>query len=353
VSRIVYWSADETGCGFYRCSVPAAGLRRLGHTVDVSTVLDSAVPNHADVIVGQRVGEPLPSRVWRAMAAVPDRNYRMVYELDDDVFSLVHEKHNPAAAEWPARLANVVLNIQAADVITVTNAHLAEAVYYNAAPQGVIHVVPNAVPDELLSMAEHPRTGMPANSLGWSGSATHDGDWLEDGANREVMSWLSRTAHAPWPWRLATFGRPPSTLVKAHERRPAALWDAMDGTEDVYGYYTKLARSFDIGLAPLARTAFNRSKSDLRLLELAALGIPWLATDWGPYSTEGEAQGGWRVARHGGWRDGLTRLSRSPSARDELREQGRAWARRRTLTEILPFWLEAYGLPSGTVPNQE
>jgi hypothetical protein len=114
-----------------------------------------------------------------------------------------------------------------------------------------------------------------------------------------------------------------------------------------------VADTFDVGLAPLARTAFNRSKSDLRLLELAALGIPWLATDHGPYSVEGEAEGGWRVARPGGWREGLTQLSGSAGARDELREQGRAWARLRTVTEILPFWLDAYGLPSGTVQSSQ
>ncbi len=184
MSRVVYWSADSTGCGFYRCEVPAVGLRQLGHEVTVSTVLDSAVPNYADVIIGQRIGEPMPSRIWRALARVPDRNYRLVYELDDDVFSLVHEKHNPAAAEWPARLANVVQNIQHADVVTVTNAHLAEAVYHHSETSAEIHVIPNAVPDELLDVASHPRTVMPANTVGWSGSATHDGDWAEDGAAR-------------------------------------------------------------------------------------------------------------------------------------------------------------------------
>ncbi len=166
------------------------------------------------------------------------------------------------------------------------------------------------------------------------------------------MSWVSRTAYAQWPWRLATIGRPPTTLVRAHARRPAASWDAIEGTERVFDYYEMLARSFDVGLAPLARTAFNRAKSDLRLLELAALGIPWLATNWGPYAAEGEAQGGYRVERVTGWREGLTRLSRHPDERDALREQGREWARRRTRSAILPFWLAAYGLPSGTVADQ-
>lgn len=352
MSRIVYWAADDTACGFYRCEVPAVGLRELGHEVTVSTVLDSAAPNYADVIVGQRIGEPLPSRVWRALARVPDRSYRLVYELDDDVFNLVHEQHNPAAKEWPARLANVVQNLQHADVVTVTNPTLAEAVYYHSATTAAIHVVPNAVPDEILDLAVHPRTELPANTIGWSGSNTHDGDWAEDGAAREVMSWLSRGAYSPWPWRLATFGRPPSTLLKAHGQRPAASWEAHDGTTEVLEYYRRLAATFDIGLAPLARTPFNKAKSDLRLLELAALGIPWLATNWGPYAAEGEAQGGYRVASVPGWREGLTQLSRDYTARDQLREQGREWARYRIRSVILPFWLDAYGLPSGTVQDQ-
>lgn len=356
MSRIVYWSADDTACGFYRCQVPAVGLRQLGHEVTVSTVLDAAVPNYADVIIGQRIGEPMPSRVWRALARVEGRGYRLVYELDDDVFSLVHEQHNPAAVEWRSRLANVVLNLQCADVVTVTNVALAEAVHHHSNTSAEIHIVPNAVPDEIAdvaAVAEARRQGaVSANTLGWSGSNTHDGDWAEDGAHREVMSWLGRSASTAWPWRLATFGRPPTTLTKAYERRPAALWDSMDGNSDVFGYYELLARTFDLGLAPLARTPFNRSKSDLRLLELSALGIPWIATNYGPYAEDGEAEGGYRVAAVTGWRQGLTELTRRPDERERLRKLGHAWAARRTRSDIMPFWLAAYGLGSGTVADQ-
>ena len=40
---------------------------------------------------------------------------------------------------------------------------------------------------------------------------------------------------------------------------------------------------FDIGIAPLARTEFNASKSWAKLLEYGARGIPAVATRWGQY----------------------------------------------------------------------
>src|SRR3546814_8283247 len=44
-------------------------------------------------------------------------------------------------------------------------------------------------------------------------------------------------------------------------------------------------RSIDyaVGVAPLSDTTFNRSKSDIKFLELAALGIPTIASDVAPY----------------------------------------------------------------------
>jgi hypothetical protein len=48
---------------------------------------------------------------------------------------------------------------------------------------------------------------------------------------------------------------------------------------------------FDVGIAPLADLPGNRVRSDIKLKEYAASGVPWLASAVGPYLGLGEAEG--------------------------------------------------------------
>lgn len=89
--KVFGWAADQAGCGYYRLGLPLAALRALGREALVSTVLPDDWLD-ADVIVGQRVCLPAPSRTWQRLAA---DGRRLVYEIDDDLFR-VHPT-NPGA----------------------------------------------------------------------------------------------------------------------------------------------------------------------------------------------------------------------------------------------------------------
>src|SRR5207249_1565318 len=65
--------------------------------------------------------------------------------------------------------------------------------------------------------------------------------------------------------------------------------------------------SFDIGLAPLADLPGNRARSDIKVKEYAASGVPWLASPVGPYVQLGEEQGG-RLVPDDLWFEALDRL---------------------------------------------
>lgn len=81
--KIFYWPSDRSGCAYYRCQLPGEQLRRLGHTVDISQHMAPAVQNGGyDVLVGQRVAEPGPSRLWQRLAK--QDSMKLVFELDDD-----------------------------------------------------------------------------------------------------------------------------------------------------------------------------------------------------------------------------------------------------------------------------
>lgn len=350
VSNVLYWLADRTACGHYRCLLPGSALEAQGHTVVADEVLKIERYDECDVLVGQRVAKPGPSAAWQAFAREEGRSARLVYELDDDVFALADEPSNPNSWVWPKLLGNVARNLACADAVTVSTDALAEAV--SARTSAPVHVVPNAIPESLILSALTPR--VQPGTLGWSGSATHEGDWAAEDNARMVAQWLNANTVR---WRLATIGSEPRSLRQAVDGFRGAFWWPQDGTRDISAYYAMLRTTFDIGLAPLARTAFNRSKSDLRLLELAALGIPWVATDFGPYADGAgglgcEDRGGLTVSKPRGWWTHLNGVAGSDSYRLELRTAGQAWARTRTVDKVLPLWEKAFGLESGTVADQ-
>src|SRR5262249_39768543 len=64
---------------------------------------------------------------------------------------------------------------------------------------------------------------------------------------------------------------------------------------------------FDLALAPIADVSFNRVRSNVKVKEYAAAGVPWLGSPIGPYKDLGAEQGG-RLVPDYGWTETLTEL---------------------------------------------
>ncbi len=336
MSRIDFWAADSGGCGFYRCKVPGGALAEAGHTVHVDGMLRWQELNDVDVIVGQRVARPEPSSLWQSLARMPVHP-KLVYELDDDVWSLAHEeRNNPASVPWLAWLDDVERNLACSDAVTVSTESLAEVVSkFTDAP---MHVVPNAIPDWVLVAGARIEQRTHPHTLGWSGSRTHDDDWRTDRAWQVVSSWADDRS-----WELVLAGDEiPAPFEESCAIDPG-FGRRIRQVQWIIGWlkYFEHLRSIDVGLAPLARTRFNRSKSDLRCLELAACGVPWIGTDYGPYS---EARGGMLTSSAREWRGALTAFAGESRLRSGLRAQGLEWAHTRTIGRVLPLWLDALDL---------
>lgn len=343
--NIQFWAADQGACGRYRCELPGGALAARGHTVRVNRQLDLRALPETDVVVGQRICKSGPSQLWQAMADSP-RKPLMVYELDDDVWALQFERHNPAAREWGPRLRDVQRNLAVADAVTVTTAALAEVV--SAHTSAPVHVVPNAVPDELLDGAHVGGTPPWFDStygdrpLGWGGSPTHDGDWEHDGVARTVVRWADRSGHALMFLGLGV-PEPVSRALANLSVHSRQVTNYLGWTRDWTEYYQRVSR-FWVGLAPLAPTTFNRSKSDLKVLEYAALGVPWVASGFGPYAATTEARGGIRAHSPVEWRGVLEDMSRGQGTWERYAAAGARWARSRTVSAVLPRWEAALKL---------
>jgi glycosyltransferase involved in cell wall biosynthesis len=98
-------------------------------------------------------------------------------------------------------------------------------------------------------------------------------DWQECG--QQVRRYLDR---APASVEFHIMGADYSQQFRLpRERVRVTPW-----TESVPDYWRAI--DYDIMLAPLRAHPFNRSKSPLRVLEAAMLGIPVVASDYGPYA---------------------------------------------------------------------
>jgi glycosyltransferase involved in cell wall biosynthesis len=84
--------------------------------------------------------------------------------------------------------------------------------------------------------------------------------------------------------------------------------------------------SWDIAVAPLRDTPFNRSKSDLKFLEYSALGLPGVFSDIVPYNQSvRDGETGLLVPNGGGaWHDAILRLAQDPMLRERIASAARA-----------------------------
>ncbi len=118
--------------------------------------------------------------------------------------------------------------------------------------------------------------------------------------------------------------------------------DRYDWTEWIhFEQLTKKLASFDIGLAPIVDNTFNRSRSNCKVREYAAAGVPWLASPVGPYQRLGKEEGGKLVA-DGDWHKEIEQLLKSPFKRSRAGRRAKAWAKRETISQTVTLWEDAF-----------
>ena len=330
--KVFYWPADvHSGCFMYRVDMPRRELLRLGHEVQASQTLGAWPREEADVIVGQRLCVTGPVSQWLILAQ-QKRRPALVYEVDDDLFNIDPDL-NPAGAVF--RQSNMRKNmidaLWAADLVTVSTEPLADLLRrYN--PNVV--VLPNCVDASVLTLPAPLRRGKDDDRViyGWQGSPTHADDW--ETARPAVGDLLLAEERA----HLKMLGTQYFDGLPLVDRGRLTF---MPWTPDLDTHYKRVSR-FDVALGPLAPTLFNRSKSALRAIECAALGVPIVVSDVPAYRGWVE-QGvtGFLARNRQEWLGAMLTL-RDPAARLEMgaaaRERAAAW----TIQANPSKWIEAY-----------
>ncbi len=274
--RILGFPGDLTGSGHYRVIDPLSALQGKGLActawIDPAPSVRPPSPVELermapDVLL---LHNALHDRHLQALALYRRYNQtRLLFSLDDLLTHL--PPWNPfRQTNYPDLERRLDQALTLCDRLLVSTPMLAECY---SEKHGDIRVIPNrlvrarwqGLAEKAAAMRHKAKKRRPR--IGWAGAAQHQGDleWLAP-----VVEALA--GEAEWYF----FGMCPETL------RPyaAGVWPMVGFAE-----YPKTLASlgFDVAIAPLALHDFNRCKSNLKILEYGALGIPVICTDIEPY----------------------------------------------------------------------
>ncbi len=300
----------------YRAIQPLTELARRGHLVatfaeeqELSPTEDelAVLIEDFDVAYIGRYTEPEAVRLARRLTR---RGMGVVWDYDDDVV-------RPERRLGFDGMASVV------DVITTTNEALAER--YREMGARTVIPVPNYITRASLAAPKRKHEGTVLGYIGW---IDHQEDWDELG----LQSIVEELADLHLDLRIESVGpidlRLPGDIYRSHgalrfEQLPQAI------------------AGFDIAIAPLIDKLGNATRSDIKLKEYAIAGVPWLASDYGPYVDFSEEQGG-RLVQDDGWFDALNALLSDGKARKKLGKRGQKWAKDQTLEANAGEWVDAF-----------
>jgi glycosyltransferase involved in cell wall biosynthesis len=328
MSNILFLVEDMFGCGWYRCAVPGMELGELGHQAQLINTMEYPDLSHCDVLVLQR---PSNRNKLKAAIVARKRGIKLVVDLDDDLWSIAHS--NPAHEGWNTgeRLMIIEECLRLADVVTTTTPELRELLLkFN---DNVV-VLPNMIPHQHWPSERFVRVPDGKIVIGWAGSPTHYEDLELLAGSLETI--LDRNENV----EVKLCG----TNVFPFREHPRISTIPPAKVED----YHAVPEQFDIAIAPIKDTRFNRCKSDLKVIEFSAIGLPIVASDVAPYHRSIEhGVNGYLAKNAKDWIKYLERLVRDGELRRTMGDNARAFAETRMMHNNVLLWERAYGIEHG------
>lgn len=322
--RIYLCASDFGPCGWYRMLVPGTALQIKGYEICLDDkIVDDALP-HFDVFVLQRPWSPVALSQLRRLKSA---GKKVVAEIDDDFWDIGPD--NPQYDHWHARgdenLSRLEAILSESDLCTTSTQPLADIVR-KLNPNVV--VLPNQLPASRWRVRHDPRDDGRI-VLGWAGTPTHEADLaLLQGVVEPLLA------------------KHPQALVHLVGMMP----DWLEGIDRVellpsrpLEHYPHVVAGFDIAMAPLCDTPFNRAKSDLKYLEYSMVGVPSVLSDVRPYSDSvDDGRTGFLACSADDWFDSLDRLVADGELRAEVGMAAHGYALERSIEKNVGPWEEAY-----------
>jgi glycosyltransferase involved in cell wall biosynthesis len=265
-------------CAYIRVHLPLHHPRIS--IAPVVSLRDGEPPANAGGVLVQRTAIADVAFAQRVIALCRERAIPLVYEADDDLFDIGPDHAD--FAYYDARAAAARLIAESADAIVTSTPALARAL--RRRNERVV-VVENAL-DERLWYAEPVAAEPPADRetrVLYMGTATHGADIA---LIRDAVARLRPRNGRPVVLEVigATSGGDESWYRRLHVPPLAAA---------SYPSFVRWLRShrerWALGVIPLRANAFNAGKSAIKALDYGAIGLPAIASDFGPYRSLAEA----------------------------------------------------------------
>jgi hypothetical protein len=246
----------------------------------------------------------------------------VVWDDDDDVTQVPRGTPGYADAgglKGRKRLAARTRMFEAVDLVTAPSAHLAATFRDGGAPEA--RVIENYVIDD-LARAREAQDGL--LRIGWVAGGEHRLD-LE---HIPIAGALQRLLDAHPQVRVTTIGVRLELRSDRYEHVPVLPLPRL----------LRRVSTFALGIAPLSPALrINLARSNVKLKEYAAVGVPWLASPIGPYAGLGEREGG-RLVPDDRWFEQLDALVRDERARHRLAKRASRWGAKQLLSRNVGCW---------------
>lgn len=309
----------------YRAFNPALELTKLGHDVRYGIedeLQHPAVLADFDAVLLYRVST---ERALRTARWLCERGVAVIWDNDDLLHGVErsHTNYKRVGGLKGERIFGRIRDmVRAAHLVTTPSPVLAE-LYARSGAQDT-RVIENYLPND-FSIVDRPRRG--GITVGWVAAMEHKTD-----ADRlNITQLLSRLLERHPDLRISTVGLRLGLPAERYEMERFVPFRQLPDA----------IATFDIGIAPLTVSAFNLSRSNVKIKEYAALGVPWLASPIGPYTGLGEQQGG-RLVPDDRWFDELERLIQNERERRKLGKRGAKWATGQTVEKHAHRWEQAF-----------
>lgn len=279
MSNLTLEIRPQASCDYHRLVLP---FNHITVRPKVPVYMFNRIPGHGrDLLKMKRAG-------WRIVCDVDD-----YWHLDPD-----HYLYGSFKKSGMGRRIEEAIRV--ADVVTTTTAELADKI---KPLNKNVHIIPNALPFDTGQFTRSTDKSS-GRYFVWAGGASHKHDLSQLSglfANVEIAGYSARCSEWGAIKNIAT------GALFTHERQNTRYMSAYDGHK--------------VALAPLLQSAFNSCKSNLKVLEAGAKGIPVIASAVKPYLNDVDRNAVTYCASRGEWHDAMKRLKSSATMAHDMGER--------------------------------